>query len=135
MQIPKIACLLLLLLQIMPAEKNRIIARDEARRLLLQGLQERGYPTRAANFSLEDVDDPYFPNFYSFQSYSNLPQRFASTGVFAVNKKTADVWDSLLCKRVESRKIKSVQKKLQEEIGLSAKDYITLSKEEPCRSK
>jgi hypothetical protein len=110
------------------------IARSQARDLVLRALQERGYPTTAKNFELDDGNDKYFPNFYWFQSYSNSEVRLVSTGIFAVNKKTADIWDTLLCKRIDLAALRPLQEKLRKQAEVTAQEYAELTKEAPCHT-
>lgn len=127
-----IALFLALCLQLTSSSEPKRITRSQARDLLLRVLEKKGYPVTAKNFELDDTNDSYYPDFYSFQSYSNSESRLVSTGVFAVNNRTADVWDALPCRRLELRMIKPVQKELRKQIGLSDQAYAQLTKEAPC---
>jgi hypothetical protein len=129
----RIAALLILGLQSAPSDGPKTITRNQARELLLQALQERGYPTRASNFELDNEDDKYFPNFYAFHSYSNSKTRLVSTGIFAVNKRTADVWDEAQCHKIDVPKIRPFQIKLRKQTELTDEEFASLTKEAPCR--
>jgi hypothetical protein len=131
----RIAILVILGLQLTPSDGLKTITRSQARDLLLQALQKKGYPIRASNFELDDEDDKYFPNFYTFHSYSNSRSRLVSTGVFAVNNRTADVWDESLCHKIDLPEIRPLQSKLRKQIKLTDSEYAGLTMEAPCQVK
>ena len=113
------------------AEKE--ISREQARELVLKALKAEGYPTNSPKFELHDRDDPYFPEFHSFSAYFDTPDRFAAIGHYAVNPKTADVWEVMGCRRLKPRAIRALQKSLRKESGLSKGDYKKYSSLAPCK--
>jgi hypothetical protein len=129
----RITVLLILALQLPASDELKTITRNQARDLLLQVLQKQGYPIRASNFELDDENDKYFPHFYTFHSYSNSKARLVSTGVFAVNKRTVDVWDELLCHKIDLPEIRPLQSKLRKQTEITDIEYASLTKEVPCR--
>jgi hypothetical protein len=129
----RITVLLIFGLQLPASNGLKTITRNQARELLLQALQKQGYPIRASNFELDNENDKYFPNFYTFHSYSNSKSRLVSTGIFAVNKRTADVWDELLCHKIDLPEIKPLQGRLRKQTETTDIEYATLTKEAPCR--
>lgn len=134
MRATRMAIILTLLLNLPLWANPKGLTRAQARELLFAALKARGYPTKSPSFSLEDRRDRYIPDFYAFDAYSNLRDRLVSTGHFAVNRKTADIWEDVTCKRLDIPSIKEAQEKLRREIGLTEKEYKSLSAEPPCRT-
>jgi len=109
------------------------IARPEALGLVMKWLADTGYETKSPKFQLAtDPDQADFPDFYFFSANYAVDHSAPTLGHFAVNRRTADLWDWEVCKRLQSPLIKAAQESLRRKIGLSRKDYQTLSKIAPC---
>lgn len=118
-----------------PASKPpRMITHAEARTLVLKALQAQGTPTKSPKFDLEDNTGApkYYPGFYFFDAYFNNPLVLTAIGHYAVNRRTADLWEWIGCHRLGPPAIKRLQKALRRKINLSAAEYRKLSKEAPC---
>ena len=81
----------------------------------------------------EIMEKEYLPDFYFFDSYYDTETRLAATGHWAVSKKTADVWEWMLCRKLGPRALRSHQESIRKQIGLSTEQYHRLSKKAPCR--
>jgi len=109
------------------------IARGEAKNLVKTWLAAQGYDTRSSRFVLEsDPDRTDFSGFFFFSANYQQEQSAPSLGHFAVNRKTADLWDWELCRRLQTPAVQSVQKSLRKRLGLTPQDYSDLSKMAPC---
>ena len=128
----RLAVLLCLCVRLSASDVGRTITPTQARELVLQTLQQQGFPTRASTFELDDENDKYFPHFYTFHAYSNSDTRLVSTGVFAVNKRTADVWDESVCVKINLTGIRALQTRLRKQTALTEKEYASLTDEGPC---
>jgi hypothetical protein len=89
------------------------ITREDARSLVMAALQSKSYDVKSPKLEVDEETDPNFPSFMRFGVYYNTPERLATIGVFAVNPKTADLWDTGLCKRVITKSVRRLQETLQ----------------------
>jgi hypothetical protein len=103
---------------------------EDARSLVIATLQARGYDINSAKLGVEEGKDSYFPNFYHFEVYFDTPARLAAVGFFAVDPKTADVWDKGFCKRIKSKQVRDIQKTLRLRYQLDKEHNISVP---PCR--
>jgi hypothetical protein len=104
-------------------EKKKQISHAQARTIVLTYLKFQGYKTQSSKFDLENESDSReYPDFYMFHAYYNTATRLNSIGAYAVNRKNADLWDRLLCQRLESKPLLELQNKLRREMGLSKLD-------------
>ena len=128
-----LALLLLGVLGVMSPKPPKEITRAEAQRLLLRALEEN-HPSwvHLAKFGLDYYRDPYFPGFFFFEADWDNPKGSVVLGHYAVNPKTADLWEAIGCHRLAPGAIKPLQKALRRKLGLSEKEYRRLSKEAPC---
>jgi hypothetical protein len=56
------------------------------------------------------------PEYYMFHAYYNTPTRLNSVGAYAVNKRTADLWERLSCQRLNSPQLTQLQKDLRKSL-------------------
>ena len=89
------------------------INRAEARSLVIAALQDRKFDINSPKLYIEKENDPYFPKFYHFGVYFDMPDRLATIEFFAVDPETADMWEKGLCKRVKTKKVQEIQKILR----------------------
>lgn len=86
------------------------ITREDARSIVLATLQARGYDIKSPKLEVDEETDPYSPDFLHFGVSYDTPDRLARVGSFAVDLKTADLWDTGLCKRVKGKNVQRLQK-------------------------
>jgi hypothetical protein len=130
------ACLLFMVFNGLLDGSSGEIMRDEARRLVTKVVEAQGTPTKSPKSDLEDntAAAQDFPDFYFFDAYFDTPNRLATIGSYAVNRKTADVWEWIGCHRLGPKPIKSYQGSLRRQIGLSRSQYRKLSRHAPCQN-
>jgi hypothetical protein len=109
------------------------ITREEAKNVVKIWLTGQGYDTHSLRFVLDkDPDQTSFPDFFFFSAAYEQEQSVPTLGHFAVGRKSADLWDWELCKRLQAPAVRSIQESLRKRIGLSRRDYRELSKIAPC---
>jgi hypothetical protein len=67
-----------------------------------------------------DSPDPNFPHLQYFEALSS---RQGSMGFYALDLYTGDAWDMTTCKKIKSRKLEQLQRRLRHDIGLSDQRY------------
>ncbi len=109
----------------------------EARQLVLEALRDQGTPAESPNLFLsQQRESPRwagFPGFYTFEAELRTHTRIEALGYYSVDRKTAEVWESMVsCHRVEARPVKVLQKSLRKKIGLSRAELRRLSSTPFC---
>lgn len=122
----------LTLLCCIAAAAAREITREQARYLVKTVLQAKWQYNKLPGFGLEFYTDKYFPDFFFFEATWNNPRGSVVLGHYAVNPRTADVWEIVGCRRLESHSIRNLQQSLRKDIGLSEQQYRKLSARAPC---
>lgn len=109
------------------------LSQDQARKIVLMYLESQGYRTTAPNFDLEnDPSDPELPDYYMFHAYYNEPSHLASIDSYAVNRRTAELWERLECKCLRSKGLEALQKDLRKQQGLSGPANRDQPGNKPC---
>ncbi len=111
----------------------RIIPEKQAQNLLRAYLRSQGYDKKDAPLDIElergvNAD----PTFYLYDVYVDTPQRLVAIGAYGVNRKTADIWERIGCRRIESEAVATSQKKIRETSGLSHSELDKLRNAGPC---
>jgi hypothetical protein len=89
--------------------------------------------TKLQGFALElDSGLIGFPDFYFFSAYVAVPGAQGTSGHFAVNKFTGDVWDPFGCYPLSNPKLMELQKELRKDLGVTLGEYRKLQKKDPC---
>jgi hypothetical protein len=102
-----------------PSAAARIISRDQAKSVVLAYLQSKGLKTDIAEFSLDDnPDEKDLPDYYLFDAYYNSRTRLSSVGAFAVDRKSAALWQRVSCEQLSSDSVLKLQDKYHQELGL-----------------
>jgi|SRR5579862_424179 len=103
--------------------KGREITLEEAHDLVTALMKDRGNTT-APGFSLEQYSDPHFPEFLGFQAVFDNPNPGSfNLGFYAVDRKTGDVWNGIICERMKSASLKKLQRTIRLRIGLTESEY------------
>lgn len=110
---------------------TRSVSKAQARQLVLKLLQSEGYDTSSASFELEEIKDPYFPDFYQFGARVDNPERFDSAGTYIVDPRTADVQEMTICAPPKAKTVRNFQAQLRRNIGLSDSEYRKLKERRP----
>ena len=109
------------------------ITREDAMSLVRAWLTSEGYPTRSQHFILEaDPDRADFPAFYFFTASFEQEQSVPTIGHFAVNRRTANLWDWELCKKLSKSSLRAKQAVLRKKARVSERDYQKSSQAAPC---
>jgi hypothetical protein len=83
------------------APKRREVTLEEANALVMAFFKDRA-STKLPSFGLEKFTDPYFPEFQFFQGIFDNPGGSVNLGSYAVDLKTGDVWNGVVCERAIS---------------------------------
>ncbi|MBS0575785.1 MAG: hypothetical protein JSS45_05090 [Proteobacteria bacterium] len=95
------------------------LARDQAKTIVLTFLKSKGYRTDSAKFDLEvDPDESDLKNYFLFHAYFNSDSRLVSIGSYAVDRRTAALWERLACRQLQTAALLRMQRKLRREAGL-----------------
>jgi hypothetical protein len=96
------------------------LSHEQAGTVVLTFLKSQGYRIHSPKFNLEsDPADPEVPDFYMFHAYYDTPTRLNSIGAYAVNRKTAILWERVACEQLNARELEQLQNRLRKELGLS----------------
>jgi hypothetical protein len=66
-----------------------------------------------------------------FHAYYDTAARLNSIGTYAVNRKTAALWERIGCEQLKSEPLERLQGKLRREMGLSEPDNGS-ARAKPC---
>src|SRR5881396_3203158 len=100
--------------------RNRDLTEDEARRLVIaaQSPSARKLPKLGVDFNNE-FDKP---DFYKFDVTWDNPKGSVVVGFFAVHRVTGEVWKLVICKRMSSPDLRSLQQTLRRRISLNKRE-------------
>ena len=104
------------------ATRRREITLEEAHGLVTALMQDRGN-TRAPGFELVNNKSPYYPEFQFLQAIFDNPNGSVNLGHYAVDRKTGDVWNAVICERMKSPSLTRLQKAIRIRIGLTDSNY------------
>jgi carboxypeptidase family protein len=102
--------------------KRREITLEEAHDLVTALTRDRGN-TKAPGFELVKFSDPYDPTFQFFEAIWNNPVGSVNLGHYAVDRKTGDVWNAIVCERMTSASLTRLQRAIRIRIGLTESKY------------
>lgn len=101
--------------------------------LLARAAAEPSGVTKLYGFSLEPVGEMEgFPNFLFFDAYVATPGAQGTSGHYAVNKFTGDVWNPFGCSRFSNPQLLKLQRELRRKLGLTPEEYEHHEKDDPC---
>jgi hypothetical protein len=89
------------------------VTKKDARSLVLAVLRDQGTPVNSRKFELDEQTNPYFPDLDTFYAYFDMPKRLALIGTYAVNPRTAEIWDVGMCVQPRSLSVEQLQKALR----------------------
>lgn len=114
------------------AEREReSLSSQEAAQLVVSALPEK--TAAAPGLEIQQMSDPYFPEFYFFEVlWKNPGPGSVVAGHFAVHRRSGEVWDPLLCRRIVSSSLEQMQQRIRKRIGLSRQEYAELRRQAPC---
>ncbi len=107
------------------ASDARKLTVEEARELATAALPSMTARLPGLNFDAYRV--PYYPDFYFFEVLWNSTGDISPiAGHYAVDSKTADVWDPVFCRELKSQALSARQADLRKKIGLVPKQYLKI---------
>ena len=102
-------------------EDGRRLTLEEGRELIYALLAPHGCTKQTCTVSV--IRNEYFPqNFFYYGTWAN-PTGSPHIGTWAVDPKTADVWDANACAEYRPARVVKLQQTLRKRIGLSEKEY------------
>jgi len=124
-------CALALIPLASPA-RTRFLTKDEAQKLVVAALGQR--IKDLPHFGLDDVQprEPKEKDFYLFEASFSNPGGMQVAGHYAVHKLTGAVWEFLVCRRLESEELHSLQKTFRKRTGISSNEVKRLADALPC---
>jgi len=115
------------------AKPAMVLSRNEARDIVLTYLKAKGYQVTASNSYLEDTrGDPDYPHLYFFIYYVDTPQRLVNNGNYAVDRRTADLWEPFGCRLATSRTIKNRQEAFRKKAMIKREELRRIRQDRPC---
>lgn len=125
-------CMMITLLSGSCAEaqaKRRTITAEEGRALVYALLRPSGCTTRKCG--VERLDNKYFPQLFFFEGLWSNPTGSPHIGAWAIDPKTADLWDANVCVEYRPNGVAGLQARLRKRIGLTAENYKGLKQRPP----
>ena len=100
--------------------------------LLVAYLRSQGFDTKEYPLDIDEFTAISAKGFYLYDLHSLGPHgSFQHVGTYGVNAETGDIWDTDLCRRLDTSPIASLEKLVREKIGLSKSDSERLGKIKP----
>jgi hypothetical protein len=115
--------------QQLPLE-HRVISGEEAYTLVSKALETSG-ATKLPGFALEQPRKRNSQTFLFFEATWDNPKGSVVIGHYAVDKKTGDVWNAIVCEELTSARLKQLQRTIRKRIGLSEEEYRKLRRRGP----
>lgn len=109
--------------------KPRTITVEEARDLVYALLASSG--CTKVKCDVDRFQDEYFPQFYFFEGLWPNPVGSPHIGSWAVDPKTGDLWDAVVCAEYRNSRVSRVQVLLRRRLGLTAESYLKLKARPP----
>jgi hypothetical protein len=107
------------------ATDQHAITHEEARELVYGALYGQAV-LQLDRFGLNEFNDSRFPRFYVFVGTWNNPAGSVITGHYAVDSRTGDVWDAVVCREYKSKHLRKMQESVRNRQGISGQDYQRL---------
>jgi hypothetical protein len=104
---------------------RREVTIEEAETLVTAFFKDRG-STKLPSFGLEKYTSKYDPGFQFFQGVFDNPVGSVNLGHYAVDLKTGDVWNGVICERATSPSVVKLQVAIRNRMGLTKEEYRKL---------
>jgi hypothetical protein len=102
--------------------KRRDVSLEEAHDLVTAFFTDRG-STKLPGFGLDKYNNKHYPEFQFFQGIFCNPKGSFNLGHYAVDRKTGDVWNAVICERVTSPSLAKLQRAIRKRIVLTDLEY------------
>jgi hypothetical protein len=107
------------------------LSQAQARRLVLAYAKEKNFD-KLPGAALEHGDDTVFPHYYMFSLLFNNPREGSAViGNYLVDRFTGDMWDGTLCVRYAPPSVRQLQRRIWNQLHISAKEYRRLARRGP----
>jgi len=110
----------------------RDLTPNEARELALIVVDAQA--KRLPGFGIGPDEDPRTPQFYRFIATWDNKNGSVVVGFFSVNRRTGDVWNPVICKRIESDALLRVQTNLRRRLKLTPEELEDGRELSPCEN-
>ena len=108
-------------------EPTHGLSLSDAKQLVLAGLPST--QKHLLGFSLEHFPEQDSAEFYFFTAAWNNPNGSVVAGTYAVDKATADVWNSVMaCEELHTPALRELQSQARLRIGLTPSEYRKLKR-------
>lgn len=115
------------------SSKHATISWEQARQLVYKAAENQA-ATTLPKFGLDSYRDPDFPDFYFFEATWDNPQGSVVIGHYAVDSRTGDVWDGVVCREIQTRSLRRLQQQIRKSMGIDEKGYQRLRRTGPMCS-
>jgi hypothetical protein len=104
---------------------------QQAKQLVNVALKERG-AAKLPGLAAVSMENFHNNGFYLFEvTWNNLQPGSAIVGHFAVDLKTGDVWDAVVCSSISSPELTKLQGQIRRRMGMTKEVYRKLKKPGP----
>jgi hypothetical protein len=101
---------------------GRDISLEEAHALVTAFMKDRG-STKLRGFDLDQYANNDYPDFQFFQAIFDNPRGSFNLGHYAVDRKTGDVWNAVICEQLTSPSLARLKSATRRRIGLTEDEY------------
>jgi hypothetical protein len=109
--------------------KRRTLTPEEGRELVYALLRPSGCTTQTCD--VKNVQNKYFPQLFLFDGFWSNPTGSPHIGGWAVDPRTADLWDANVCVEYRPTGVARLQQVLRNRIGLTEEQYKRLKGRPP----
>jgi hypothetical protein len=101
--------------------------------MVLSILKDQGHNMQDPTIELSDLPyDRDFPDFYNIETHDvDANGNYPSLGSFAVDKRTGDIWDLIVCREYMSKSVKKLQQAIRKRLGITEDTYRKLRRPGP----
>ena len=100
--------------------------------LLIAYLRSQGYDKKDYPLDIDRLSASSANGFYQYDIHAAGPRDYyGHIGTYAVNAETGDIWNTGLCRRLDTTAIAPLENMIRDNIGLSKSDSERLSKKKP----
>jgi hypothetical protein len=105
----------------------------DAVHLLIAYLRSQGYDTKQYPLEIDRLSADSANGFYQYDIWADGPHDSGGhIGGYAVNAETGDIWDTGLCRRLDTTAIAPLENLIRDNIGVSKRDSERLTKKKPA---
>jgi hypothetical protein len=110
----------------------KAMSEADAVHLLIAYLRSQGYDTKVVPLSIDRMTNGSDKGFYEYDIHAVGPHDYLGhIGFYAVNAETGDIWDTGLCRRLDTAAIAPLENLIRDNRGLSKSEFER-KKKPPC---